>query len=71
MARAALGWSHIETAERAKLGVSTIRRSEAYDGLSGMTHVNREALERTFTEAGIVFTGDADAPGVQLIIKTT
>ena len=69
MARAALGWSHVETAERAKLGVSTIRRSEALYGLNGLTQVNREALERTFTAAGIIFPGDADSPGVQLFNK--
>ena len=69
MARAALGWSHVEAADRAKLGVSTIRRSEALDGLNGLTPVNREALERTFTDAGIIFTGDAGSPGVQLVLE--
>ena len=71
MARAALGWSLSETASRSRLSLSTIRRSELEDSFSVMTHVNREALERTFTEAGIIFTGDADCPGVQLVLKAT
>ena len=69
MARAALGWSHVQTAERSKLSLSTIRRSETDMGFSVMTVPNREVLERTFTDAGIIFTGDADTPGVQLVLK--
>ena len=69
MARAALGWSLSETASRSKLSLSTIRRSELEETFLVMTIINREALERTFTAAGIIFTGDADSPGVQLVNK--
>ena len=69
MARAALGWSLSETASRSKLSLSTIRRSELEDTFMVMTIINREALERTFMNAGIRFTGDASSPGVQLVLK--
>ena len=71
MARAALGWSLRDTAQNSCLGLSTVRRAETDEGFNSLTEANRKAITSAFTEAGIVFTGDADAPGVQLIVKTT
>lgn len=71
MARAALGWSLKDTAEVSCLGLSTVRRAETDEGFNSLTESNRKAITSAFVEAGIVFTGDADCPGVQLILKAT
>ena len=69
MARAALGWTLSDASERSGVSIGTIRRAETNDGFQALTEVNRKAITTAFTEAGIIFTGDAGSPGVQLVFK--
>ena len=71
MARAALGWTLSDASEKSGVSIGTIRRAETNDGFQVLTEVNRKAITSAFVEAGIVFTGDADAPGVQLTLSAT
>ena len=64
-ARALLRWTAQELADRSKLGVATIRRAEALDGVVEMTPANAELVARTLEAAGMEFT-NGDAPGVRL-----
>jgi hypothetical protein len=69
MARAALGWSLRDAAKISSLGLSTVRRAETEEGFTSLTEANRRAITSAFIDAGIIFTGDADTPGVQLVVK--
>lgn len=69
MARAALGWTLNDASEKSGVSIGTIRRAETNDGFHVLTEVNRRAITSAFTAAGIVFTGDAESPGVQLVRK--
>jgi len=64
-ARAFLRWTAQEVADAARLGVATVRRAEAQDGLLGVTAANEEAIRSALEAAGIEFL-DGDAPGVRL-----
>lgn len=61
MARAALGWSAAETAERSGVSVSTIKRIEAARGFPNVLTSNLQMLQRAFESEGIEFI-DAVAP---------
>jgi hypothetical protein len=67
-ARALLRWSAQDLADRSKLGVATIRRAEALDGIIEMTPANAQLVTRTLEAAGVEFT-NGDAPGVRLSSK--
>ncbi len=54
-ARALLGMSATELAEKSKLGLATIRRAEAIDGEVRMIAVTEDALRRTLEAAGVEF----------------
>ena len=54
-ARAMIRWTAEDLARRADLGVATIRRAEAVDGLPRMTVSNLAAVLRTLEGAGIEF----------------
>jgi len=70
MARAALGWSVEKLAKESAVGVRTIHRIEAQDGLPNATAGNLKLLRETLQAAGIEFIGDAgDGPGVRLWSK--
>ena len=66
-ARALIRWSAADLAMKANLGVATIRRAEATDGLLAMTVSNLAAVRRTLEAAGVDFIFDADGGlGVRL-----
>ena len=71
MARAALGWSVEKLAKESAVGVRTIHRIEAQDGLPNATAGNLKLLRETLQAAGIEFIGDAgEGPGVRLWSKS-
>ena len=71
MARAALGWSVEKLAKESAVGVRTIHRIEAQDGLPNATAGNLRLIRETLQAAGIEFIGDAgDGPGVRLWSKS-
>ena len=67
MARAALGWSVEKLAHESAVGVRTIHRIEAQNGIPNATAGNLKLLRETLQAAGIEFIGEAgDGPGVRL-----
>jgi ribosome-binding protein aMBF1 (putative translation factor) len=71
MARAALGWSVEKLAKESAVGVRTIHRVEAQDGLPNATAGNLKLLRETLQAAGIEFIGDErNGPGVRLWAKS-
>ena len=67
MARAALGWSIDTLAKRSEVGVRTINRIEAQNGLPNATAANLKIIRLTLEAAGIEFVGSAEeGPGVRL-----
>ena len=71
MARAALGWSGHDLADRVKLGYAAIQRAEATEGMPSMHTHNLLAIKTTFEKAGIIFIDGGDysgrgGPGVRL-----
>ena len=67
MARAALGWSVEKLARESAVGVRTIHRIEAQNGIPNATAGNLKLLRETLQAAGIEFIGEAgDGPGVRL-----
>ena len=67
MARAALGWSIDTLAKRSEVGVRTINRIEAQNGLPNATTANLKIIRLTLEAAGVEFIGSADdGPGVRL-----
>lgn len=66
-ARAMLGISADELAELSKIGVATIRRAEAAEGIPGITPANLAALQRALEAAGVEFIAEnGGGPGVRL-----
>ena len=69
-ARAMLGWSAIELANRSGVGSASIKRYEVQPGIPVANTKNLMVIRNTFEEAGIEFTGDPLVnPGVTLLIK--
>ena len=67
MARAALGWSIEQLADRTEVSSRTIKRIEAQSGSPAATPANLRLIRTTLENAGIEFIGDAtDGPGVRL-----
>ena len=67
MARAALGWSIEQLADRTEVSSRTIKRIEAQSGSPAATAANLKLIRTTLEDAGIEFIGDAsDGPGVRL-----
>ncbi|SEF05710.1 hypothetical protein SAMN05519104_8095 [Rhizobiales bacterium GAS188] len=64
-ARLLLQWDPQDLADRAKLSVAIIRRSEATDGEPMVTLGHAIAIRYTLERAGVEFT-NADEPGVRL-----
>lgn len=54
-ARALLGMSAVELAERSKVGLATIRRAEGENGTVRMIATTADAVQRTLEAAGIEF----------------
>ena len=68
-ARALLGISAADLAERSAISHRTLQRFEAQDGIPESRSGNLDAIECVLTEVGIVFIGDPlTSPGVQLRI---
>lgn len=69
-ARALLGWSATELAERCGIGSATVKRYELQDGYPKATVQNLAAIQAVFEDAGVEFLGDPLAnPGVMLHLK--
>ncbi len=66
-ARALLGISATELAERARVDWSTVQRFESADGISKSRSGTLQRIKNTLEVAGITFVGDPEtSPGVQL-----
>ena len=69
-ARALLGWSATELAERCGIGSATVKRYELQDGYPKATVQNLAAIQAVFEEAGVEFLGDPLVnPGVVLHLR--
>ena len=69
-ARAMLGWSAIELANRSGVGSASIKRYEVQYGVPVANTRNLMSIRNALEEAGIEFTGDPLVnPGVTLRIK--
>ena len=69
-ARAMLGWSAIELANRSGVSSASIKRYEVQDGVPVANTKNLMSIRNTLEEAGIEFTGDPLVnPGVTLRFK--
>jgi transcriptional regulator with XRE-family HTH domain len=69
-ARAMLGWSAIELANRSGIGSASIKRYEVQDGVPVANTKNLLAIRNALEVAGIQFTGDPLVnPGVTLNLK--
>ena len=69
-ARALLGWSGTELAEKSGVGITTLRRYELQKGIPSANTSVLLILKDTLELAGIEFTGDPLVnPGVTLRIK--
>ena len=66
-ARALVRWSAQELAKRSRVGVSTVQRIEAVEGVPSATGTNLEAIQSALEAAGVVFIDQDDGgPGVRL-----
>ena len=54
-ARALLRWSAVDLAEKSSLGIATVQRAEASDGVPSMTRANMAAIRRALEAAGVEF----------------
>ena len=69
-ARALLGWSGTDLAEKSGVGITTLRRYELQKGIPSANTSVLLTLKNTLENAGIEFTGDPLVnPGVTLHIK--
>ncbi len=67
-ARALLGWKMAELAARSGVGVRTIIRAEAVDGVPRMQTDRMDALQLALEQGGVTFldANSAHGPGVRL-----
>ena len=69
-ARALLGWSGTDLAEKSAVGITTLRRYELQKGIPSANTSVLLTLKEALENAGIEFTGDPLVnPGVTLRIK--
>lgn len=67
MARAALGWSIEQLADRTEVSSQKIKKVEAQAGSPAAIAANLKLIRTTLEEACIEFIGDAtESPGVRL-----
>lgn len=66
--RALLDWSQDQLAERAEVGVATIRRMEGQNGLIGGSSRSVWALQEALERGGVIFLNEESGlgPGVRL-----
>ena len=66
-ARALLGWKGQDLADKSGVGVATLRRYEAQNGIPNANKFVIRAIKSCLEEAGIIFSGDPlTDPGVRL-----
>ncbi len=66
-ARALLGWKGQDLADKSGVGVATLRRYEAQDGMPNANKFVIKAIKTCLEEEGIIFSGDPlTDPGVKL-----
>jgi len=70
-AKALIGWSGNDLAQKASVGLSTIRRIEGCDGLLEAASVKTlQAIQKALELGGVEFIGSPDeGPGVRLKLK--
>jgi transcriptional regulator with XRE-family HTH domain len=69
-ARALLGWKGQDLADKSGVGVATLRRYEAQDGIPNANKFVLKAIKSCLEEAGIEFSGNpVKSPGVSLFQK--
>ena len=69
-ARALLGWKGQDLADKSGVGVATLRRYEAQNGIPNANTFVLKAIKDCLEGAGIVFSGDpVKSPGVSLSQK--
>ena len=64
-ARALLGWTAKELAQKANVGVSTVQRIENAAGPPNVYGSNLASIQSALEAAGIEFT-NGDAPGIRM-----
>jgi transcriptional regulator with XRE-family HTH domain len=64
-ARALLGWTAKDLAQKSKVGISTVQRIENAEGTPNVHAANFAAIESALEAAGIEFT-NGDVPGIRL-----
>ena len=66
-ARALLGWKGRDLADKSGVGITTLRRYEAQDGIPNANKFVIKAIKTCLEEAGVIFSGDPlTDPGVKL-----
>ena len=66
-ARVALRWTAADLAAVARVGIQTVKRIEAHDGIPPSRSSSIAALKAAFEAAGIEFIGAPDdGPGIRL-----
>ena len=66
-ARALLSWKGQDLADKRGVGVATLRRYEAQDGMPNANKFVIKAIKTCLEEAGIIFSGDPlTDPGIKL-----
>ena len=66
-ARMLLGWKGQDLADKSGVGITTLRRYEAQDGIPSANKFVINAIKACLEEEGIVFSGDpVKNPGVSL-----
>ena len=66
-ARMLLGWKGKDLADKSGVGITTLRRYEAQDGIPNANKFVIKAIKGCLEEEGIVFSGDpVKDPGVSL-----
>ncbi len=67
-ARALIGWSQPELAERSGVGIATVRRMEGARGLPKTTAENVWKVQQALEDAGVIFIdqNEEGGPGVRL-----
>ena len=69
-ARALLGWSGNDLANKSRVGITTLRRYELQDGIPSANTNVLMSIKTTFEASYIEFTGDPlVSPGVVLHLK--
>jgi transcriptional regulator with XRE-family HTH domain len=73
-ARAMLGWTAAQLAEKSGISYATIQRAESIDGISSMRATNLYAIQRALEDGGVIFLGAGDnrpgGDGVRLKLRS-